>query len=175
VRLRAPRVLVLPALLAALPAALPAAAAAEAPAPPAQGAPATREIRVLETVMPAYPRTGAAADGGCVTVRFRIKYDGFVGDVTVLEARPESLAEPTVAAIKQWHFQSFPPPDVYAVHTFNFTPDVVRLPENAIRASYADLAGSEVRAVGCGGKPAAAAASGSAPESAQPPETGAGK
>jgi TonB family protein len=145
-------------LLAAVIALASGAAAADAPAPPAPEAPRSREIRVLETVMPQYPRSGAAADGGCVTVKFRIKYDGFVGDVEVLEARPAELAEPTVAAIKQWHFQSFPPPDVYAVHTFNFTPDVVRLPDNAIRASYADLSGSEVRAVGCGGKPAAAPA-----------------
>jgi TonB family protein len=120
--------------------------------------PATRTLRVLESVMPDFRREGAAADGGCVTVRFQVRYDGFVGDVQVLEARPESLAAPTVAALKQWHFQSFPPPDVYATQTFNFTPELVRLPDNLIRASYADVAGNEVRALGCGGKPAATAA-----------------
>lgn len=120
--------------------------------------PSTREVRVLEKVMPQFPRGGEAADGGCVTVRFQVKHDGFVGEVQVLEARPESLAEPTVAALKQWHFQSFPPPDVYAVQTFTFTPELARLPDNLIRASYADLDGTELRSTGCGGKPAASAA-----------------
>ena len=118
--------------------------------------PLTRQLRVLETVMPRYERVGAAVDGGCVTVRFEIKHDGFVGDVVVLEARPQSLAEPTVAAIKQWHFQSFPPPNMYATQTFNFAPDLVRMPENMIRKPYTDMgAGGEVRAIGCGGRPAA--------------------
>jgi TonB family protein len=114
----------------------------------------TRELRVLRRVMPAFDRSG---DGGCVTVRFQIKYDGFVGDVKVLEARPESLAQPTIDAVKQWHFQSFPPPDLYTTQTFNFTPEQVRMPDSMIRAAYADLAGEEIRAVGCGGKPAAKA------------------
>jgi TonB family protein len=114
----------------------------------------TRELRVLRRVMPAFDRAG---DGGCVTVRFQIKYDGFVGDVKVLEARPESLAQPTIDAVKQWHFQSFPPPDLYTTQTFNFTPEQVRMPESMIRAAYADLAGGELRAIGCGGKPAAKA------------------
>jgi TonB family protein len=142
---------------------LPSFAAMNPDAPPA-----TRTIRVLETVMPDFRREGAAVDGGCVTVRFQIKYDGFVGEVQVLEARPESLAAPTVAALKQWHFQSFPPPDVYATQTFNFTPELVRLPETLIRASYADAAGSEVRAIGCGGKPAATAAPPVVTEDARP-------
>jgi TonB family protein len=117
--------------------------------------PLTRQLRVLETVMPRYPRSGASIDGGCVTVRFQIKHDGFVGDVVVLEARPEALAAPTVEAIKQWHFQSFEPPAMYATQTFNFAPDIVRMPENMIRQPYADLEGGQVRAIGCGGKPAA--------------------
>jgi TonB family protein len=114
--------------------------------------PLTRQLRVLETVMPRYPR---GFDGGCVTVRFQIKHDGFVGDVVVLEARPESLGPPTVEAIKQWHFQSFPPPAMYATQTFNFAPDIMRMPENMIRDTYANIEGGQIRAIGCGGKPAA--------------------
>lgn len=120
--------------------------------------PATREVRLLEKVMPQLPRDGEAADGGCVTVRFQIKYDGFVGEVQVLEARPESLAAPTVAALKQWHFQSFPPPDMWAVQTFNFTPEVIRLPDNVVRASYAALDGADLRNQGCAGTAPAAPA-----------------
>lgn len=119
-------------------------------------APATRELRILQKVMPVYARGSEATDGGCVTVRFQIRYDGFVGEVTVLEARPESLAEPTIAALKQWQFQSFPPPDLYAVQTFNFAPEQVRLPETAVRASLAELAGGELHSVSCGAKPAVA-------------------
>lgn len=111
--------------------------------------PLTREVEVLRQLMPAFRAQGEAADGGCVTVRFQIKHDGFVGDVTVLEARPESLAEPAVEAIKQWHFSSFPPPDLYAVQTFYYTPEQVRLPETAIRASYADLADAQLQNVTC--------------------------
>ena len=130
---------------------LPSFAAMNPDAPPL-----TRQLRVLETVMPRYERVGAAVDGGCVTVRFEIKHDGVVGDVVVLEARPQSLAAPTVEAIKQWHFQSFPPPNMYAMQTFNFAPDLVRMPENMIRKPYTDMgAGGEVRAIGCGGRPAA--------------------
>ena len=117
--------------------------------------PLSRDVRVLQSAMPQLPRTGDAVDGGCVTVRFQVRHDGFVGDVTVLEARPQSLAEPTVAALKQWVFQSFPPPDMYATQTFHFTPELVRLPENMIRVAYADAEGNQVRAIGCGGKPAA--------------------
>lgn len=118
--------------------------------------PATRELRILQKVMPVYARGSEATDGGCVTVRFQIRYDGFVGEVKVIEARPESLAEPTIAALKQWQFQSFPPPDLYAVQTFNFTPEQVRLPETAVRASFAELAGGELHSVSCGAKPAVA-------------------
>lgn len=116
----------------------------------------TRELRILQKVMPSYARGGEAADGGCVTARFQIRYDGFVGDVTILEARPESLAEPTIAALKQWQFQSFPPPDLYAVQTFNFAPEQVRLPETAVRASLAELDGGELHSVSCGAEPAVA-------------------
>lgn len=122
--------------------------------------PATRELRILQKVMPSYARDTEAADGGCVTVRFQIKYDGFVGEVKVLEARPASLAEPTIAALKQWQFQSFPPPDLYAVQTFNFAPEQVRLPETAVRASLAELAGGELHSVSCGAKAAVAGVKG---------------
>lgn len=118
--------------------------------------PATRELRILQKVMPSYERGGEGADGGCITVRFQIRYDGFVGEVTVLEARPASLAGPTIAALKQWQFQSFPPPDLYAVQTFNFAPEQVRLPETAVRASLAELAGGELHSVSCGARPAVA-------------------
>lgn len=122
--------------------------------------PATRELRILQKVMPSYERGGEAADGGCITVRFQIRYDGFVGEVTVLEARPEALAEPTIAALKQWQFQSFPPPDLYAVQTFNFAPEQVRLPETAVRASLAELDGSALHSVSCGARPAPAGVKG---------------
>lgn len=114
--------------------------------------PLTREVRLLEAVMPNYSGVRDAPDGGCVTVRMQVKYDGFVGDVTVLEARPESLGPPTVAAVKQWHFDSFPPPDMYTTQTFNFTPELVRLPENAIRTAYLETDGGSLRSVGCQGK-----------------------
>lgn len=124
------------------------------------GAVATRELRILQQVMPVYAHGSDVADGGCVTVRFQIKYDGFIGEVTVLEARPETLAGPTIAALKQWQFQSFPPPDLYAVHTFNFAPEQVRLPETAVRASLAELAGDRLHSVPCGARPAGAGVGG---------------
>jgi TonB family protein len=117
--------------------------------------PLTREVRVLERVYPRYARSGESADGGCVTVRFQIRHDGFVGDVKVLEARPESLAGPTVDALKQWHFQSFPPPDLWATQTFNFAPDLMRMPDTMVRGSLADLSGGEVRNTGCSAQPGA--------------------
>jgi len=119
-------------------------------APPAPVAP-PQELRILQKVMPNYALGAGVADGGCVTVKFQIRHDGFVGDITVLEAKPEALAEPTVAALKQWLFQSFPPPDLYAVQTFSFTPEQVRLPDDAIRSPYAlaTEAGAVVNA-GCG-------------------------
>jgi TonB family protein len=115
--------------------------------------PQTRQLRVLQQVMPAYHRIPGAQEGGCVTVQFVIKYDGFVGDVKVLEARPPELGEPTVAALKQWQFQSFPPPDLQAVQTFNFAPDQVRMPDSYVRSPLAAL-GDDGRLdnQGCGGK-----------------------
>lgn len=113
----------------------------------------TREVRVLQRVMPAFQATGEAGDGGCVTVRFQVRYDGFVGDVQVLEARPKSLAGPAVAAMKQWVFSSFPPPDLYAVQTFNYTPENVRMPDNVLRASYATLSeDGALGSAGCGAR-----------------------
>ncbi len=111
--------------------------------------PLAREIRILQRVMPDFRAMGEAADGGCVTVRFQVRHDGFVGDVQVLDARPKSLAEPAVAAMKQWVFSSFPPPDLYATQTFNYTPEQVRMPDNVLRASYATL--SEDGALGSAG------------------------
>lgn len=134
---------------------LPSFAALNPDAPPL-----TRKVRVLETVMPDFKRAAPGVDGGCVTVRFQIKHDGFVGDVAVLEAKPEALGPPAVAALKQWHFESFPPPDIVATQTFNYTPDLVRLPDTAIRSAYLEAADGALRSVGCGGKaPAAAPAS----------------
>ena len=119
----------LPAVLAL--ALMPLAWGADAPAPQA------RQLRVLQQVMPMYQQV--APEGGCVTVQFVIKYDGFVGDVKVLEARPEALAEPTIAALKQWQFQSFPPPDLQTVQTFNFTPEQVRMPDSYVRSPLAAI------------------------------------
>lgn len=117
-------------------------------AKPAEPPPPTRELQILQRVMPSFDSN---SDGGCVTVEFVIKHDGFVGDVTVLEARPESLADPTVAALKQWMFQSFPPPDLTTVQTFQFAPEQVRLPDNAIRSPYLVLSGDgALKGQGCG-------------------------
>lgn len=114
--------------------------------------PLTREVRILQRVMPAFAAQGAAADGGCVTVRFQITHNGFVGDVTVLEARPESLAEPAVAALKQWVFSSFPPPDLWATQTFYYQPDLVKLPDTMVRGSYGELGDAQLNSVRCGAK-----------------------
>jgi len=121
--------------------------------------PQTRQLRVLQQVMPAYQQVPGAAEGGCVTVQFVIQHDGFVGDVKVIEARPPALAEPTVAALKQWQFQSFPPPDLQTVQTFNFTPELVRMPESYVRSPLAAL-GDDGRlgAQGCSAKATAPAA-----------------
>ena len=105
----------LAAVLAALVAFNAGAAGKPKPAQPAAApAPETRELRILQKVMPS-DEGASGGDGGCVTVRFVIRHDGFVGDITVLEAKPEALAAPTIAALKQWQFQSFPPPDQSAV------------------------------------------------------------
>jgi len=112
-------------------------------APPAKLAaplPGTRELRILQKVMPTY-EPGPGVGGGCVAVKFVIKHTGFVGDITILEAKPASLAEPTIAALKQWQFQSFEPPDLQAMQTFHFTPELVRLPETVIRSPYGVLSG----------------------------------
>lgn len=115
--------------------------------------PLTRKVRVLETVMPRFKGVPGAAEGGCVTVRFQVKYDGFVGDVTVLEARPEGMGPPAVEALKQWHFESFPPPDVVATQTFHYTPENMKMPDGMIRAPYLDIADGGLRSVGCGRQP----------------------
>jgi hypothetical protein len=138
----------------------PASSGAGEPAPsqvPVAPPPQARQLRVLQQVMPVYQRY--APEGGCVTVQFVIKYDGFVGDVKVLEARPAELAEPTIAALKQWQFQSFPPPDLQTVQTFNFAPEQVRMPDSYVRSPLAAL-GDDGRlgAQGCGAKVTAPAA-----------------
>ena len=139
----------LAAVLAALVAFNAGAAGKPKPAQPAAApAPETRELRILQKVMPS---DEGASGGGCVTVRFVIRHDGFVGDITVLEAKPEALAAPTIAALKQWQFQSFPPPDLSAVQTFNFASEMVRLPDDAIRSPYAELSGGgAVHSLPCG-------------------------
>lgn len=112
--------------------------------------PLTRRVRVLETVMPKFKGVAGAADGGCVTVRFQVRHDGFVGDVAVLEARPEAMGPPAVEALKQWHFESFPPPAIVATQTFHYTPENMKMPETMIRAPYLDIADGGLRSVGCG-------------------------
>ncbi|MGQ0586958.1 MAG: energy transducer TonB [Gammaproteobacteria bacterium] len=154
----------------ALALALPLLAAA-AEAPPAQAAPGTpeapRQLKIYQKVMPVYPAIGEGSEGGCVTVRYRILHTGFVGEVTVVEAKPAALAEPTVAAMKQWVFQSFPPTEaeITAVQTFNYAPDRLRMPDDAIRGSLAALGDDgALGSAGCGatkpvvtgGKPVAA-------------------
>ena len=114
--------------------------------------PLTRRVRVLETVMPQFKGVPGAAEGGCVTLRFQVKHDGFVGDVAVIEARPAAMGPPAIAALKQWHFESFPPPDVVATQTFHYTPETMKMPETMIRAPYLDIADGGLRSVGCGGK-----------------------
>jgi TonB family protein len=114
--------------------------------------PLMREVQLLNRVMPAFAARGDAVDGGCVTVRFQIRHDGFVGDVQVLEARPPSLAEPAVAAVKQWNFRSFPPPDVYVTQTFYYQPDLVKLPDNVVRGSFAELNEAQIQNVRCGAR-----------------------
>ncbi len=154
-RLAAASVCVLPLL----------AVAAEPPAPVVEGRPAAVEpptspptrLQVYQRVMPRYEGRDLSADGGCVTVKFEIQYDGFVGDVVVLEAKPPSLAEPTVAAMKQWVFQSFPKSEarVHATQTFFFTPETMRMPAEAIRGAYGALGeGGALNSAGCGGTPA---------------------
>ena len=120
-------------------------------AAPAVAQPAVQSLEVLQKVMPELSSVPEADQGGCVTVKMVIKHDGFVGDVTVLESRPAALAGPAVAALKQWWFQSFPPPDRTTVQTFYFTPDQVHLPDNAIRSPYLSLSGDgRVTNSGCG-------------------------
>lgn len=127
--------------------ALPLAAVAAEPAAPA----APRQLQVYQKVMPRFDTRGS--EGGCVTVKFEIKHDGFVGDVQVLESKPAALAEPAIAAMKQWQFQSFPATDkpVYATQTFHFTPELMRMPDDAIRGPFAELGeGGALASAGCG-------------------------
>jgi len=158
-----PPIAVLGALLA-----LDAWAQAKAPAQPAAPPPQTRELQILQKVMPTYDRRGGLADGGCVTVKLVIKPDGFVSDITVLEAKPAELAEPTIVALKQWWFQSFPPPALTTVQTFYFAPEQIRLPDDAIRSPYA-VATDEgsLNSQACGGGKVDNAAKPSAPEAAK--------
>jgi len=148
------------------------AVAAEAPPAPA-GTPAQsdapRQLKIYQKAMPVYPTTGPGSEGGCVTLKYTILHTGLVGDVTVVEAKPEALAAPTVAAMKLWVFQSFPPSaaEVSAVQTFNYAPDKVRMPENAIRPSLLALGeDGTLGSAGCGAaKPAVTQAKPAAPAS----------
>lgn len=147
------------AALCALPL-LAAAAEPAAPPPPviegvAAPAPPSR-LQIYQRVMPRYQGADIPPDGGCVTVRFEIKYDGFVGDVEVLEAKPKTLAAPTVEAMKQWVFQSFPKSEarIHATQTFHFTPETMRLPAEAIRGPFAVVgADGTIASAGCGAAP----------------------
>ncbi|MGH8442270.1 MAG: energy transducer TonB [Burkholderiales bacterium] len=162
-----PALLLLAALLA------PNAMAQPQPeAPPAKPTP-PRQLQIYQRVMPQYSNVGP--DGGCVTVKFEIRHDGIVGEVEVLEAKPKELAAPTVAAMKQWVFQSYPPTDakVHASQTFHYTPETIRLPDNAIRGPFATLGeGGAVASAGCGtpAKPAV-----TAPPAAKKPAAKQGK
>jgi TonB family protein len=141
--------------------AVPLAALAVEPAPPAAATPAQseappappRQLQVYQKVMPRFDARGLGAEGGCVTVKFQIRHDGFVGEVEVLESKPATLAEPAIAAMKQWQFQSFPATDkpVWATQTFHFTPEPMRMPDDAIRAPFAALGeGGALNSAGCG-------------------------
>lgn len=139
------------------------AAAADEPAPDAAGNP--RQLQVYQRVMPRFDARALGSDGGCVTVKFQIRHDGFVGDVEVLEAKPADLAAPAIAAMKQWQFQSFPPTEkpLYAVQTFQFSPEPMRMPEGAIRGPFAALGeGGALGSAGCGGQPPPVTADGKA-------------
>lgn len=108
---------------------------AELNPPAAAAAPAQRQLKVLSKVMPAAPGGGAP---GCVTVQFVIHPDGSVGEVAVVDAKPGTRYVPaTLAALKQWRFESFEPPALRGQQTFTFDPEQVRLPDDALRAPFA--------------------------------------
>lgn len=106
-------------------------AAPRAEAPPA----AQRQLRVLSRVMPAVERGGLP---GCVTAQFVIHPDGRVGEIDIVDAKPGTRYVPaTIAALKQWRFESFEPPALRGQQTFDFDPEQVRLPDHAVRAPFA--------------------------------------
>jgi hypothetical protein len=123
------------------PAASPVADNARAEAPGGEAAPpAQRQLRVVHRVMPAVERGGLP---GCVTAQFVIHPDGRVGEVAIVDAKPGTRYVPaTIAALKQWRFESFEPPALRGQQTFNFDPEQVRLPDNAVRAPFA-VAGAD--------------------------------
>lgn len=98
-------------------------------------APAQRELRILSKVMPAVSAGGAP---GCVSVQFVIHPDGRVGEIAVLDAKPGTRYVPaTLAALKQWRFEAFEPPALRGQQTFTFDPELMRMPEHAVRSPFA--------------------------------------
>lgn len=110
----------------------------DAPAAPVGRDPADaaqRQLRVVSRVMPAADSGGLP---GCVTAQFVIHPDGRIGEITIVDAKPGTRYVPaTIAALKQWRFESFEPPALRGQQTFNFDPEQVRLPDNAVRAPFA--------------------------------------
>lgn len=111
---------------------------AELNAPAAPGAasePAKRELKILTKVMPSIETGGTP---GCVAVQFVIHPDGRVGEIGVLDAKPGTrYVAATIAALKQWRFEPFTGPALRGQQTFNFDPELMRLPDDAVRSPFA--------------------------------------
>jgi TonB family protein len=101
------------------------------------------ELKILSRVMPEYSRDpGHPEGGGCVTLDFEIRPDGTVGKVTVLDAAPGGrYVQETIDAVKQWRFESFEPPALHGQQTFTFDPELLKLPDDAVRGAYATVTG----------------------------------
>jgi hypothetical protein len=114
----------------------PAAAAAPAAVPAAAPADATRrELKILTKVMPTVDSGGTP---GCVVVRFIIHPDGRVGEIGVVDAKPGTRYVPaTIAALKQWRFEPFEGSALQGQQAFNFDPELMRLPDDAVRSPFA--------------------------------------
>jgi TonB family protein len=98
-----------------------------------------RELKIVSSVMPVYaPDANAPAGGACVTLGYEILPDGSVGEVKALDAAPGgSYVQAAIDAVKRWRFETFEPPAMYAQQTFTFDPELVRLPNDAIRPAFA--------------------------------------
>lgn len=111
---------------------------AELNAPGAASAPAEptkRELQILTKVMPSIDTGGTP---GCVAVQFVIHPDGRVGEIGVVDAKPGTrYVAATIAALKQWRFEPFAGPALRGQQTFNFDPELMRLPDDAVRSPFA--------------------------------------